>query len=91
MAESQSAHRQELERTVIAGDNLRATRGQAFGFIVVLVAILGGFYLIGIGKDAYGIASVLGSLGALGSIFLYGSISRKKEREKKLAEAKKGL
>jgi uncharacterized membrane protein len=89
MAENQSQHRQNLEKTVIEGDNRRADRGQIFGFIIALIALLGGFGLIAAGKDGFGIASVLGSLATLTGVFVYGSISRKKEREKKLAEAKK--
>jgi uncharacterized membrane protein len=46
MAERQSAHREALEARVINGNVANQTRGSIFGFILSLVAIVGGFVLI---------------------------------------------
>ncbi len=89
MAERQSEHRQKMETTVINGDDKRATQGQLCGFIVAMTTVIGGFILIALGKDGIGISTIFGSLATLTGMFIYGSISRRKEREKKLAEAKK--
>lgn len=91
MAESQSAHRQELEKMVIQGDSLRSTRGQLFGFIVAMTVVIGGIGMIFAGKDVLGLSAILGSLATLTGVFVYGSNARRKEREKKLAEAKRGI
>lgn len=91
MAENQSAHRQKLEMLVIQGDNTRADRGQLYGFIVAMTVILGGIGMIIAGKDVLGLSAILGSLASLAGVFIYGSNARRKEREKKLYEAKKGI
>jgi uncharacterized membrane protein len=42
MAESQSSHRQDLERAVVHGNIADARRGQNYAFILGLSAILSG-------------------------------------------------
>jgi uncharacterized membrane protein len=83
MSESQSEHRKGLEKSVITSDISRANKGLIFGFIVGLVGLLGSVFLIGIGKGAYGVAIGAIDLVALVSVFVYGSQSRKKEREQR--------
>lgn len=80
MAESQSLHRQDLEGRVIGSDIKRADRGQIYGFILSALITAGSFYLITIGKDVMGISAFVGTLITLGGAFIYGTISRKKER-----------
>jgi hypothetical protein len=46
MAESQMQHRQSLESTVVNGNVTAQRRGQVMGFVLGLVAILGGIGLI---------------------------------------------
>ena len=41
MAEVQSAHRQSLERQIVAGDSLRSKLGLACGLVVALGGFLG--------------------------------------------------
>lgn len=83
MAEGQSQHRQNLEGRVIGSDIKRADRGQIYGFILSALITAGSFYLITIGKDVMGISAIVGTLITLGGVFIYGTISRKKERETK--------
>src|SRR5438874_4006878 len=40
LAEKQSAHRQELERTVVQGGSARADRGQHYAFAIALACLL---------------------------------------------------
>ena len=50
MAESQSAHRQDLEKAVVLANVSDAKRGQNYAFILGLAAILCGSGLIAIGR-----------------------------------------
>jgi uncharacterized membrane protein len=83
MAENQSAHREEIETLVIKADIAKQTRGSIFGFIISLVAIIGGFVLIEQGKSAEGLASIITSLSALVGIFFYSKYQQKQERIEK--------
>lgn len=86
MAERQSTHRESIEAIVIKSNVQSQTRGSWFGFIIAMTAILGGIYLIKIGMHGEGLASIITSLVALASVFIYG---KKKEGEelKKKADA----
>jgi len=79
----QGQHRMELERLVITSDVKRANWGLIAGFVLAITCILGSFYMISLGFEIAGIAVVLASLASLIGAFLYGTHSRKKEREKK--------
>jgi uncharacterized membrane protein len=86
MAERQSAHRESLEAQVVAGNIAGQTRGSIFAFILCLVAIIGGFALLFTGRNTVGLASIISSLAALASAFIYGKYQQSKERVEK-AEA----
>ncbi|MGI8784222.1 MAG: DUF2335 domain-containing protein [Acidobacteriota bacterium] len=86
MAEKQSAHRQDLERTVVRGNVNAERRGQICAFVLGAIAIGGGIYLIATGKDVQGLVAILGALGALAGVFVYGRRRQEKEREKKRQE-----
>ncbi len=83
MAEKQAAHRQELEKGRIYKGNQAEHRGQIFAFIIALVAILGGVYLISIDKDATGLTTIISALGVLVGAFIYGKHIQAKERQQK--------
>lgn len=84
MAEEQSAHRKELEKKVIEGDDKRASRGQVFGFIIALVVITAGFVLMFTGKETLGISSIVTALSSLVLVFITGSLTRSRERKRKM-------
>jgi uncharacterized membrane protein len=65
MAEKQAAHRQELEKTVVATNCQTAKRGPIYGFIICMTAIAGGVYLIQLGKSVAGLASIVTALASL--------------------------
>src|SRR5579862_2888708 len=54
MAESQSAHRQSLEKATVLGNLRQATRGQYIGAFLAAFATLGGVYLLATGKEIQG-------------------------------------
>ena len=88
MAESQLQHRQSLESVVVKGNVRAETRGQVFAFALGLVAIAGGIWLIASGNSALGLASIITAFTALASVFVYGRIEQRRERERKRREAK---
>jgi uncharacterized membrane protein len=83
MAERQSAHRESLEAKVVEGNIASQERGSIFAFIICLVALIGGFMLIATGKSASGLATIITSLAALASVFVYGKYQQRKERQAK--------
>ena len=83
MAESQSKHRQELEKRVISA-NIRAQRfGSVLGFLVCMAAIGSGTFLIYAGKSTEGLVPIIGALGGLVAIFVLGKQRQKKELDNK--------
>jgi uncharacterized membrane protein len=83
--ERQTAHRIKIEEKVIDGDIRRADRGLIAGFILCLSLIGCGTCCILEGHDWSGATIITGAIGTLAGIFIYGTISRKRER---LAKAK---
>lgn len=83
MAERQSKHREILEAQVVAGNIAGQARGSHYAFIICLVTIVGGFVLIGMGKNIYGISAVIGSLATLAGVFVIARIEQRRERVEK--------
>jgi uncharacterized membrane protein len=83
MAEGQSAHRQHLEKSVVDSNIASEKRGQYLGFTIMMTALVGGFVLVGIGKNAYGIAAILTALGSGLATYIYGKHTQRRELAKK--------
>jgi uncharacterized membrane protein len=83
MAERQSAHRESLEASVVAGNIANQARGTVFAFILCLVALSSGFYLVNEGRNIEGFASIVGSVGGILGTFIYSRIEQRKERVEK--------
>lgn len=79
----QSDHRMDLERKVVDSGIKNTARGQLFAFLLSLITILIGAFLIYLDKDILGISAILGALATLVGIFIYGNKSKKDERIKK--------
>lgn len=81
MAESQSQHRQEMEKTVIQSDTKNSRLGLHYGLAIGLTAIICGSTCILQGHHFSG--SFIGGGGIIGlvGVFVYGSRQRRKERE----------
>jgi uncharacterized membrane protein len=82
--EVQSAHRQDLEQHVIRSEVSQAKLGLYFGLVVALVGIGGGVTCILWGHDWAGSAISGATLVGLVGTFIYGSVSRRREREGKV-------
>ncbi len=82
MTENQTAHRIQMEKMAVRGDSIRSYLGLIFGFILSMAVISGGIYLVANGHDwAGGVLIGLDIIGLAG-VFVYGSRSRRAEREK---------
>jgi uncharacterized membrane protein len=81
MAEKQSQHRQSLEAKVITSDITKSKMGLWFAFVLGLISLGGGVFLIHSGKTVAG--SIFSGVYLVGviSVFVYGSQQRRKERE----------
>lgn len=79
MAERQSQHRQDIEKHAVASQFKIAGRGQCFGFILGILGLGGGFWLISIDKDAYGVTSLVGTVATLVGVYIYGKKENRNE------------
>ena len=83
MAERQSAHRQDLEKTVVKGNAAVQKIGVFAALLITLTTVGLGFVLINNGKDASGLAISISSLVSLVGVFIYGRRSQERERAEK--------
>ena len=83
MAENQAEHRIELEKKVIGGEATRSNLGLAAAFLLSLLAMCGSIYVIVQGYAWAGVAIFGIDIVALASVFVYGTRSRRAERERK--------
>lgn len=83
MAEKQSDHRQEIEKKVIKSKTRDSLLGIISGFIIAIVTILCGTFVIYNGYVWSG--TFLGSAGLVGlvAVFIYGTRENQKERQQK--------
>jgi uncharacterized membrane protein len=86
MAENQSKHRQKLEEKVVDSNCSSQRRGQVYGFIIILIVVVGGMYLIHEGKSVQGLVAILGALTSVLAVFLYGKVEQKKELARKASQ-----
>jgi len=83
MAERQSKHRELLEAQVVAGNLEIQKQGNTRAFILALIVILGGIYLMATGKSGWGFAAIITSLTSLVSVFAIAKSEQRKERVEK--------
>lgn len=83
MAEKQSEHRRNIENKVVDSQIRDSKRGMIFGFIISVVGIIGGLFLIAMDKGTAGLTLICGILIGLVTLFIYGNESEKDERIKK--------
>lgn len=86
MAEEQSVHRKELERKVITSDIERSKWGQFLGFVIAIFGLMVATAVSIWGNAIAGGFIGVGTLASLVSVFMYGSSTRKKEREERKSE-----
>lgn len=81
MVERQSAHRQLIEKVTIRGDSARAWVGVFVGGFLALCCVVGGIALVFHGQAAAGATIATASVVGLAGVFVYGTHSRRAERE----------
>lgn len=84
--EEQGKHRQGLETSTVNANIKNEKRGQILAFILAVIAILGGFYLIATGRDRYGIYVFITTFASLVSVFIIGRVSASRQLAKKRKE-----
>jgi uncharacterized membrane protein len=87
MAEEQSSHRRDLEKTVIGANVRTQTWGLVSAFIIAMTAIGGGIWLSAKGMSGAGLTSIITALAALVGVFVFG----KSQQNKELSEKQKSL
>lgn len=80
----QSAHRESLEAQVVSSNISSQKMGSAYAFIISIVAIAGGIWLIHDGKSVSGLTTILSDLVALAGVFVY---SRKKQASERVEKS----
>ena len=83
MAKDQAEHRQYLEKKIVKSANIQSYLGQIFAFIIGMTVILTGAFLVYHNKQLSGMISIVGALGALISIFVYGKKQEEADLKKK--------
>lgn len=85
--ESQSAHRQYIEKKVIDSNTFVQKFGAFAAFVLGFIAIGGGLLLVYIGKSITGFGAFFGGLASLIGVYVYGKISQSNERKAKQKES----
>lgn len=88
MADRQSVHRQDLEKIVVKGNSRQQAFGTVTAFLLSLMVVAAGTFLIYNDKDVTGFWLIVADLAALAGVFVYGRRSQSKERLEKLAAIK---
>lgn len=81
------AERVQIEKIVVIGESKRAYLGVASAFILSLLMIAIGAYAIIWGNPWVGVAVIGADIAALAAVFIYGTNSRRRERERKAADS----
>jgi uncharacterized membrane protein len=71
MAEQEEKHRHELELMMVSSEIKTRNRGQALGFAIAAITLLGGIWLVYSGKDWAGLVAILTPLVGLVGVFVY--------------------
>ena len=88
MAESQTEHRQELEKSVVKSNIGNEKKGMWFAFILTVVLMGLGFYLIINDKSTAGYFAVFGPVVFHASNYIYNKRREEKSLEKSRQEEK---
>ena len=89
MAEKQSMHRQDLEKKLVYGNVNHDLLGMILGFIVCILLISAGTFLVYADKPITGFVSMLSGVALIVGAFLQRSYERKQEKKRKRKQEKK--
>jgi uncharacterized membrane protein len=81
-ANLQTRHRIDIERRTVISNIIKSTAGLIFGFLIGIFGLGGGFYLTTKGYNVVGFIFTSSTLVTLVMTFIYGSQSRRNERQK---------
>ncbi len=88
MSESQSAHRIKIESKVIKTDSLRSTLGLVFAFLIVVLGMILGAFLVYNDKPISGFVAMITPLGLVVGAFILQktnlNLGKDKQKEKSL-------
>lgn len=87
MAEDQSEHRRKLESAIVESNLKLEVRGQMFGFVIAMSAVIGGVYLMANGQSLEGAATTISAVAGLVGLFFWVRHERKQELKKSKANA----
>lgn len=91
LAEGQVAHRQQMERDVVASGIRLEQRGQVLAFVLGFVAILGGIVLVALDKSVAGFATVITAIAGLVGVGVWSRISQAREAQSRALQPGQSL
>lgn len=80
---NEQKHNHEMTRRTIAGNDRRSYLGIILAFIIAMAGIGCGTFLSAIGREGIGAAFVVTPLVSLAGVFVYGTQSRRAERDRR--------
>ena len=81
--EAQAAHRQQMEATVIRSNSFVQVFGSVSAFLLGLIGVGGGLFLVSQGRSIEGFAAFLAALASLVGVYVYGKKSQSAEMRRK--------
>jgi uncharacterized membrane protein len=89
MAEDQQGHRFKMENKALTIESVSSICGIIAGFIIGMTTVIGGIIVAMSGREWSGFALGGTGLAALAGVFVYGTQSRRKEREERVRQMRK--
>jgi hypothetical protein len=72
--ETQTQHRQRLERRMVDANIQNRSRGQIMAFIIAMTAIIGGIVLVATDHRVAGLATIFVPLSSIIAVFVYSQV-----------------
>lgn len=76
MTEAQGEHRRTAEAAIVKEGLIRAQRGQVFGFVIAMTALVGGIVLLFFERSIEGYATIGTGMASLVVAFTIGRVSQ---------------
>lgn len=88
--EDEYRHRRSIEVTIVSANTRALGRGQWFGFLIMMVGMGLGAWLVRAGYELIGFGSIVAPLATAATLFVYSRRREERERERKRAEYLQG-
>ena len=79
IVEEEAPHRRQIDVMITNSNTKLEARGQVFGFIIAMTALIGGGYLIESGQSVWGISVPIAAIAGLSGLFVWKARKRKRE------------